>query len=950
MQAPSLQTVPAGGPYVEDTLDLMNNTLVPGNFLATNCVAPRGDASDPTQGELFVACSYTNELAFVSDTSGALLGGVQVGSEPEGVAFDSGRGEVFVANFLSNDVSVVSETTRSIVATIPVGSEPLGIVYDQNKSEVFVANSGGNQIEVISDSTNRVVTNVTVGSGPGALALDDATGEVYVADAGNGSVCVFSDANDSVVTTIPIGGGQPSGISYDGKLAEIFVANEFWGNVTVISAPAHKTVASIVVGSMPEGLAYDPQTNETFVANYNADNVRVIQDSTNSVVASVGVGLQPNDVVYDQDVHEVLVVDLNSNNVSAISDTLYTVNWTAPIGIEPRDVSYDPSLGEVFVTIPVLDSVMVISDLTRKVIATIPVGYNPVGLAYDAGVGETFVANANSNNVSVISDRTLSVVATVAVGWTPVDLAYDSGRGEIWVINQNTCDVSVISDLNDSVLATIGSCSGPLIPEGIAYDAGKGEMFVSDLSADLVAVIADNNYTTLSNVSVGLWPTSLAYDEGRGEVFAVDSASSAASVISDFSNAVTSTVSVGRNPYGIVYDSSHGAILIGHQSDEDYVTIISDSTSTTLANLSVGLSPSYLAYDTGLDVDCVSNSYQGTISFVAWPSTPPLKVTATTDKLSGSAPVQVNFTSNATGGTGNYSGWAWHFGDGGSSSLPDPSHVYVSPGNYTAWVNVTDTSETVSQSNLLQMAVSKPLSGPTVSSFVASPNPVTVGSPTDLAVNATGGVGALAYTYDGLPSGCSSTSTASLACTPASTGNYTVRVFVNDSGGHSTNRTTNLEVNPVANVLSSVTVIPSSVSVLTGATRSFSANVTCTLGACPIRAAYSWVLHGNVGRLNSSTGNMVAFTAGRSVGTAVLEVQVQLEGKLGWANASISVAVAPTSSTPPPIFLGLPEPDGYLLLGVIAGVAACSIVTWLILRKRRDAQSAQSSAVPPSRP
>jgi M6 family metalloprotease-like protein len=46
---------------------------------------------------------------------------------------------------------------------------------------------------------------------------------------------------------------------------------------------------------------------------------------------------------------------------------------------------------------------------------------------------------------------------------------------------------------------------------------------------------------------------------------------------------------------------------------------------------------------------------------------------------SGPAPLPVTFTDQSTGAVDT---WAWSFGDGGASSLKNPSHTYVAPGSY----------------------------------------------------------------------------------------------------------------------------------------------------------------------------------------------------------------------------------------------------------------------------
>jgi len=54
---------------------------------------------------------------------------------------------------------------------------------------------------------------------------------------------------------------------------------------------------------------------------------------------------------------------------------------------------------------------------------------------------------------------------------------------------------------------------------------------------------------------------------------------------------------------------------------------------------------------------------------------------------SGGAPLNVNFTDQSTGIPTT---WAWDFGDGGVSTLKNPSHQYNAPGTYTVSLTVTN--------------------------------------------------------------------------------------------------------------------------------------------------------------------------------------------------------------------------------------------------------------------
>ena len=58
--------------------------------------------------------------------------------------------------------------------------------------------------------------------------------------------------------------------------------------------------------------------------------------------------------------------------------------------------------------------------------------------------------------------------------------------------------------------------------------------------------------------------------------------------------------------------------------------------------------------------------------------------------LTGCFPLPVNFTDQSTAGNGSITGWQWDFGDGASSNIQNPSHVYTGPGNFNVTLRLTN--------------------------------------------------------------------------------------------------------------------------------------------------------------------------------------------------------------------------------------------------------------------
>lgn len=91
------------------------------------------------------------------------------------------------------------------------------------------------------------------------------------------------------------------------------------------------------------------------------------------------------------------------------------------------------------------------------------------------------------------------------------------------------------------------------------------------------------------------------------------------------------------------------------------------------------------------DNDSTTGRDQMRITVTSTPNQPPT-ATAMASPSSGTAPLAVTFTGTGTDADadGTITSWAWVFGDGGTSTLQNPTHTYAAAGSYTARLTVTD--------------------------------------------------------------------------------------------------------------------------------------------------------------------------------------------------------------------------------------------------------------------
>ncbi|MCW3105374.1 MAG: hypothetical protein JWO09_3814 [Bacteroidetes bacterium] len=125
---------------------------------------------------------------------------------------------------------------------------------------------------------------------------------------------------------------------------------------------------------------------------------------------------------------------------------------------------------------------------------------------------------------------------------------------------------------------------------------------------------------------------------------------------------------------------------------------------------------------------------------------PPPTLALSSDTNSICAPGSVLFNANAV--TGNPSdpivSWIWNFGDGGTSTLEDPSHTYPSPGNYSVTLTVT-TSGGCTNNNASAPVIIHAHPFPTAAFSV---NSTVLNLPYDLLITNNQSVGASTYQWD----------------------------------------------------------------------------------------------------------------------------------------------------------------------------------------------------------
>ena len=83
-------------------------------------------------------------------------------------------------------------------------------------------------------------------------------------------------ASNTVISTVDVG-ERPSALAFNPSNNNIYVANAYSNNVSVIESSSNTVISTVDVGDGPSALAFNPSNNNIYVTNPVSDDVSVIE-------------------------------------------------------------------------------------------------------------------------------------------------------------------------------------------------------------------------------------------------------------------------------------------------------------------------------------------------------------------------------------------------------------------------------------------------------------------------------------------------------------------------------------------------------------------------------------------------------------------------------------------------------------------------------------------------
>jgi YVTN family beta-propeller protein len=197
----------------------------------------------------------------------AVTAEIALGVVPAGLAVSPRGDRVYVTSFIDEAAVTVIRTIDNAISRIPLTFRPESVVIGPDGRYLYVADPAGCRVAVI-DTIESATAFVGVGNHPFHMALLGA--DLYVANNQDGTVSVIDTADNIVVRTIKVGGHPYAVAAARGR---VFVTDYgFYGGqsthrVSVIDARLGLVMNVIPVGYYPTGVAIAPDDSRLYVTN-----------------------------------------------------------------------------------------------------------------------------------------------------------------------------------------------------------------------------------------------------------------------------------------------------------------------------------------------------------------------------------------------------------------------------------------------------------------------------------------------------------------------------------------------------------------------------------------------------------------------------------------------------------------------------------------------------------
>ena len=322
------------------------------------------------------------------------------------------------------------------------------------------------------------------------------------------------------------GCGQPgSGAKVSNQ---VFVTNEFSGDLSIVDGVSGKVVGTYPLGKRPRGIKLSPDGRRLYVAlsgspvappgtdesklpppDHSADGIGMFDLASHKLVGVIRGVANPEQLV----VSRAGLIYAGSEAAGAViilDPQPKTAVGSIPVGDEPEGVALSPDERFLYVTVEGDNQVAVIDVAERRLIAHVPVGQRPRSIAFSPDGARAYVTDELQGAVTEMDARTHQVLRTLPLPGKapkPMGVVVSPDGKKVYVTTGREGSLVVLDAVSGkaTALPAIGQR-----PWGVAVSPDGRRLFTANGPSDDMSIVDTATMKVTAKLHLGHRPWGVA--------------------------------------------------------------------------------------------------------------------------------------------------------------------------------------------------------------------------------------------------------------------------------------------------------------------------------------------------------------------------------------------------------------------------------------------------------
>jgi len=593
------------------------------------------------------------------------------------VAFDNFKNDLYVPNWCTQNVLIVNESNGIILKSIPayglaVSLPHVGYYYSQAIDDpkdhfIYITQPYTFSVLIIDAKNNYVVDDISLiriinylqytfesYCIPNSLAYDSNTSSIYVG-------CTLVDVNKNLITY-----GFGSLYVIQGTTITDFTYFELNYTSKLLNNPTY----SITIDNQDRVLFYlDSESCPHYINLTQIRNGYIVANSsdiypscqstfnmTNKQYDQLGFEqiIYTDNGLYGLGIYQSTTSGVEGNEtygIAFIGDFNATgdFNYAPPSNLtflpksslpDPTGMAYDSNNEGIYIADQLYCSEFyhcfgnldLVNSTNNTFVKSIHLpAERPVSPTVDLDNGYIIVPCPGTGTLVFVNETDNTVIANYQLIIQIRGLAYDPNTGSIYGTDSEVGQIFVFDALNNS-LVYIANTTYPF-PIGITVDYYDGYIYVSHPFNSTITVYNDTSFASVANITTGFEsnPSSLLYDPNNNLVYYVDSYHGIVGIINPKTNKIIGNVSTGIIYNGLYFedsitlDTKNNLIYVVGDSknvicsqnsvcyNKGLISVINASSNTLITQINLGISPGQILYDSLNNFVYYASTYEGKV-------------------------------------------------------------------------------------------------------------------------------------------------------------------------------------------------------------------------------------------------------------------------------------------------------------------------------------------------